>query len=138
MTLYLNPYQYPFFLPTTIDGKQCVSRCYPPMTSIVHPHTGKFQEPAMNSLCAVAPSKKDKKQFGKCPFATPVVGGWLSIPVSTGFKPTQQGIYRAILSNYYNINTWKQFKLWKNTAATDAQTQAQVAYMARIAFKRMK
>ena len=134
-TVYLNPYRYPIYLPVTIDGKTCLTRCYPPGQPIVHPLTGKFQPGTINSLCAVAP-KGDKKQFGKCPFTTPDVGGWVTLTVSN-FKPTRRGMYRAILSSNYNIETWKQYLLWKRTSAVDLQTQSQVEWMAKVAFKKM-
>jgi hypothetical protein len=133
-TVFLNPYQYPIYLPVTTKGKTCLTRCYPPGQPIVHPLTGTFQQGTINSLCAVAPSKKDKAQFGKCPFTTPDVGGWVTMSVSD-FRPSRRGTYRAILSSYYNIESWEQYKAWKRTVAIDLQTKEQVKWMAKIAFK---
>ena len=138
-TLYLNPYQYPIYLPSTLKGKQCISRCYPPMTPFVHPHTGTLQQASINSRCALTINKKNKhnesKQFGSCPFSTPVVGGWVSLPVTT-MTTSKNSIYAAILANNFNIHNWNQYKLWKSTTATDSQTKAQVAWMAKLAFKK--
>ena len=44
-------------------------------------------------------------------------------------------MYKAILSTNYNIESWKQYKLWKRTAAVDLQTQAQVEWMAKVFLK---
>lgn len=138
-TLYLNPYQYPIYLPVTTKGKQCVTRCYPPMNPFVHPHTGAVQQASINSRCAVAITDKNEdnesKQFGVCPFTTPVVDGWIALPV-TEMTTSKKSIYKAILANNFNIHTYKQYKLWKSTTATDAHTKKSVEWMAKLVFKK--
>lgn len=161
---YFMPSMFPFVLPRSLKGKQCLTRCVSGGgDTVIHPLNGRLKVTSVNAECAVKrfkDTKGNKKYFDKCMFQTRQFDPWLSVGLNTLMfgsgdpfvdtprsgkqrgggrtNSTLKHFYRAILASNYKIFSRKEGVVWLNTRATDATLSTQVRVLLHLAYPSKK